>query len=256
MKSYKHSGAFGDLIYSLPMVKHFGGGDFYLHLNQIDWIGQHYYGAPPNQFHQGRLTEGDFEFMESFMLAQSYINGFEILNPNTHAITHNLDRFRPVFVGHPTNYIDIYSGVFGLNPDEARICASTPWLTVPEPTKLEGRDIVINRTQRWIPGTPGGQWAEWQTQGYETRAVFVGLEAEYAAFTQTVGWNIPWVTTKNMLELASVIAGATTFIGNQSQCYALAVGLGVPNIRCEARVDMPLARNECYFPNMDNVTYF
>jgi hypothetical protein len=93
-------------------------------------------------------------------------------------------------------------------------------------------------------------------QGYEARAVFVGLEAEYAAFTQAVGWNVPWVTTKNMLELASVIAGATTFIGNQSQCYALAVGLGVPNIRCEARMDMPLARNECYFPNMGNVTYF
>lgn len=194
--------------------------------------------------------------MESFMLAQDYINSFAVLDPKTDAISHNLDRFRPVFVGHPTNYIDIYSGVFGLNPDEARLCSSTPWLTVPEPTILEGRDVVINRTQRWIPPTPGGQWAQWQEQGYEARAVFVGLEAEYAAFTQAVGWNIPWVTTKDMLELAKVIAGASTFIGNQSQCYALAVGLGVQNIRCEARVDMPLDRNECYFPNMGNVTYF
>ena len=190
------------------------------------------------------------------MLAQDYINSFAVLDPKTDAISHNLDRFRPVFVGHPTNYIDIYSGVFGLNPDEARLCSSTPWLTVPEPTILEGRDVVINRTQRWIPPTPGGQWAQWQEQGYEARAVFVGLEAEYAAFTQAVGWNIPWVTTKDMLELAKVIAGASTFIGNQSQCYALAVGLGVQNIRCEARVDMPLDRNECYFPNMGNVTYF
>lgn len=256
MKSYKHSGAFGDLIYSLPIVKHLGGGDFYLHLNQIDWIGQHYYGSPPNPFHQGRLTQQDFEFMESFMLAQEYINNFIILDPQKDAITHNLDRFRPVFVGHPTNYIDIYSGVFGLNPDEARICSSTPWLTVPIPTKIEGRDIVINRTQRWIPNTPGGQWEQWHSQGYESRSVFVGLETEYTAFTQTTGWNIPWATTKDMLELASVIAGADTFIGNQSQCYALAVGLGVQNIRCEARVDMPLDRNECYFPGMSNITYF
>lgn len=256
MKSYKHSGAFGDLIYSLPVVKHFGGGDFYLHLNQIDWIGQHYYGSPPNPFHQGRLTEKDFEFMREFMLAQEYISDFKILDAKKDAITHNLDRFRPVFVGHPTNYIDIYSGVFELNPDEARVCSSTPWLTVPQPTTLEGRNIVINRTQRWIPNTPGSQWAEWQAQGYEARAVFVGLEAEYAAFTQATGWNIPWYVTKDMLELAQVIAGADTFIGNQSQCYALAVGLGVKNIRCEARVDMPLDRNECYFPNMGNVSYF
>jgi hypothetical protein len=256
MKSYKHSGAFGDLIYSLPVVKHFGGGDFYLHLNQIDWIGQHYYGSPPNPFHQGRLTEGDFEFMKSFMLAQKYINSFEILDPQKDAITHNLDRFRPVFVGHPTNYIDIYSSVFGLSEQDARTCSGTPWLTVPTHTTIEGRDIVINRTQRWIPNTPGGQWAQWRDQGYETRAVFVGLEDEYSAFGQATGWNIPWVTTKDMLELASVIAGADTFIGNQSQCYALAVGLGVQNIRCEARVDMTLDRNECYFPNMGNITYF
>jgi hypothetical protein len=86
--------------------------------------------------------------------------------------------------------------------------------------------------------------------------VFVGLEAEHAAFTQATGWNIPWFATKDMLELAEVIAGADTFIGNQSQCYALAVGLGVQNIRCEARVDMPLDRNECYFPNMANISYF
>jgi hypothetical protein len=256
MKSFKHSGAFGDLIYSLPIAKHFGGGDFYLHLNQIDWIGQHYYGSPPNPFHQGRLTQGDYEFMKPFMLAQEYINSFEVLDPKIHAITHNLDRFRPVFVGHPTNYIDIYSGVFGLNEQDTRTCSSTPWLTVPNPKTTEGRNIVINRTQRWIPGAPGEQWAKWKSQGYEDRAVFVGLAEEHTEFYKATGWNIPWVTTKNMLELAEVIAGADTFIGNQSQCYALAVGLGVKDIQCEARVDMPLDRNECYFPNMDNITYF
>jgi len=58
-----------------------------------------------------------------------------------------------------------------------------------------------------------------------------------------------------MLELAEVIAGAESFVGNQSQAYALAVGLGVADIVLEARVDMPLARNECYFPKFPNIRY-
>jgi len=95
--NFKHSGAFGDLIYSLPMVKHFGGGGFYLHLGQLNWIGQHYYGSAPQEFHQGRLTLQDFDFMKSFMEAQDYISHFEILDASRTEITHNLDRFRPPF---------------------------------------------------------------------------------------------------------------------------------------------------------------
>ena len=255
MKSYKHSGAFGDLIYSLPIVKHFGGGDFYLHLNQIDWIGQHYYGSPPNPFHQGRLTEQDFEFMKSFMLSQNYINSFEVMNPKTHAISHNLDKFRVPFVGHPDNYINIYSSVFGLNPADTVKAASTPWLTVPEPKKFEGKNTVINRTQRWIPNTPGDAWKELRTQLGDT-AVFVGLPEEHQAFEQAIDWKIDFHPTHDMLELASIIAGADIFVGNQSQCYALAAGLGVPEIWLETRKDMPMERNECYFPKMENIQYF
>jgi hypothetical protein len=59
-----------------------------------------------------------------------------------------------------------------------------------------------------------------------------------------------------MLELAQYIAGADLYIGNQSQGLALAIGLGVEQVCCEARVDMPLARNECYFPDIARVAYF
>ena len=111
--TFKHSGTLGDLIYSLPLVKHFGGGKFYLHLNQVDWIGQHYYGAKPNPFHQGRMNAQDYEFMKSFMRAQDYIEDFLPLDPKATEITHNLDKFRPLFVGHPGNYVDIYAHAFG-----------------------------------------------------------------------------------------------------------------------------------------------
>jgi hypothetical protein len=256
MKTFKHSGAFGDLLYGLPMVKHFGGGEFYLHLDQMNWIGQHYYGSLPTAFHQGRMTRGDFAYMQDFMLAQDYIESFEVMDPKVHAISHNLDKFRPPFVGHPANYIDVYSSVFGLSPEDALEAKSTPWLTVPNPKKIEGRNIVVSRSQRWIPGRPGAQWLDWTTQGFEHRALFVGLPEEYTAFRNMTGWDLPYYATSTMLEVASVIAGADMFIGNQSSNLALAIGIGVPNIHCEARVDMPLARNECYFPEMGNITYF
>ncbi len=253
-KKFKHSGALGDLVYGLAIAKHLGGGEFYLHLNQMDWIGQHYYGALPAPFHQGRMTPADFDYMRDFMLAQDYITLFDTVGPQTE-ITHNLDRFRPLFVGHPTNYLDIYATAFGLDPQERTKVNSRPWLTVPKPTEIPSRPVVINRTQRWIPQQASPAWDELRTQ-VEDQAVFVGLRHEYEAFKQALGWDqIVYYPTPTMLDLAQVIAGADCFIGNQSQAYALAVGLGVEEILCEVREDLPIDRNECYFPQMENIRY-
>lgn len=259
MNTYKHSGALGDLIYGMVVPKYTGGGHFYLHLNQLDWIGQHYYGNQPGGFHQGRMTQKDFEYMKPFMEAQEYITGFDILDPNRTEISHNLDRFRPPFVMHPANYIDLYSEIFKLydNAELANTIKTEPWLTVPNPRTIEGRPIVINRTSRWVPTDLSGHWNHWKNnKGWEAHSVFVGLELEYANFCQITGWNIPWQPTANMLELAEYIAGSSCFIGNQSQCLALAIGLGVADIRCEARRDLPLERNECYFAQRRHIEYF
>lgn len=251
MNTYKHSGAIGDLIYSLPIVKHFGGGDFYLHLNQINWIGEHYYGSPPAPFHQGRLTHSDFEYMNEFMLAQDYINKFEVLDPKASMISHNLDRFRAPFVGHPGNYVDIYSSVFGLTAQEADYIRTTPWLTVPSPNKVAS--LVVNRTERWIANSIPKEWAE--AVASAPSAVFVGLPNEHAKFIKDTGINIDYYPTNTLLEVASVIAGSNMYIGNQSSGLSVAIGLGVP-FCCELRRDLPRERNECYFPNQPNGQYF
>jgi len=254
LKKFKHSGAFGDLIYSMPIVKHIGGGEFYLHLNQINWIGQHYYNAKPASFHEGRLTMSDFEQLRDFMTAQSYILKFDVMQPNTE-ITHNLDRFRVPFVSHPGNYIDIYSSVFKITePDEMAVVRSTPWLTVPEAKKITGRTVVINRTKRWVPTQPSLQWAQWKAEGVEQQSVFIGLPDEYDEFKRVLGWDIPYYQTPNLLGVAEIIAGCDLFIGNQSSALAIAIGLGV-NVVCEARQDLPRERNECYFPDLTRIKY-
>lgn len=255
MKKFKHSGAFGDLIYGLALTKHLGGGEFYLHLNQIDWIGQHYYGSKPNPFHQGRLTERDFEFMKDFMNAQNYITKFAVLDPATE-ITHNLDRFRPLFVGHPGNYVDIYAVAFGIKDPETRTqMRNTAWLSVPKPRKVEGRSIVINRTARWTPRLLSPQWDQWRSQGFEQQAIFVGLAEEYESFCRSTGWQIPHQKTETMLDVAEYIAGSKLFIGNQSMALSLAIGLGA-EFWCELRDDLPQERNECWFKDHPKSHYF
>jgi len=252
MKTFKHSGAFGDLIYGLPIMKHFGGGDFYLHLNQMDWVGQYYYGSRPAPFHQGRLTVQDFESIRPLLLAQDYVTGCEILDPKRHEITHNLDRFRQPFVGHPGNYVDIYSSVFRLSPEDAVKVRTTPWLAV-EPKV--SKPVVINRTQRWTPPSPGPEWQQWKAQGLEDRAIFVGSPDEHRAFASQTGLNIAYQPTENLLELAQYIAGAEEFIGNQSVALSIAIGLG-QKFHCELRRDLPKERNECWFPDQPGGNYF
>ena len=256
--SFKHSGTTGDIVYSLPIVKYFGGGDFYLHLNQIDWIGKHYYGSDPDPFHKGRMTIDDFNYMKSFFLEQEYITGFETLNPATTEISHNLDRFRELFVHHPGNYVDCYATAFGITDAKVRTnLRLATWLSVNHPRAIPGKPIVINRTPRWIPttGQLNSQWTTWKDEGIGQRAVFVGLPGEHELFVKTTGIELEYLPAATMLDIAEIVAGAEQFIGNQSMALSLAIGLGTPTW-CEYRRDLPIARNECCNFNPALVTYF
>lgn len=250
MKTFKHSGAAGDLLYSLALVKSFGGGDFYLHLDQLNWVGQYYYGSAPSPYHQGRMNHKDYEFFRGFMEAQSYINSFQILDPKVHAITHNLDRFRPLFVGHPANYVNVYCQAFGItDPATQNMISGDTWFSVTNPRPIPGKPMIINRTQRgYSPVEVNPRWQDWRANGGPEQSVFVGLPDEHEYFQKWVGCSIDYYPTPTLLDLAEVIAGGQEFVGNQSMALALAQGLGVP-YTFERRQDLPLARNESYFAN-------
>lgn len=256
MLSYKHSGTFGDLIYSLPIAQHFGKGTFYLHLDQINWIGKHYYGSVPNPAHQGKLTIEDYQFLKPLMLCQHYIENFTVLDSKKHEITHNLDRFRPLFVGHPGNYVDIYAQAFGINDAKIRKnLRQTPWITVPHAKTTNGKSIVVNRTPRWLPQKLSENWKKWREQGYDHQSIFIGHKQEHEEFQKITGWNIEYQPTNSALDIAQYIAGSDIFIGNQSFALSLAIGMG-KTFWCELRTDLPRERNECYFPDQPGGNYF
>ena len=249
--TFKHSGTTGDLIYSLPIVKHFGGGAFYLHLDQINWIGQHFYGSPPQGYHQGRMNQADFDFLKDFIEYQDYITSFEPYDANT-GITHNLDRFRKPFVGHPGNYVDLYCTVFGVKDQQT--LRTTPWLTAPYDEQFRGK-VIVNCTGRWVPQETNPMYIKWLEAGLDANTLFIGLAHEYDAFVKQTGWATEYLPCNSLLEQATAINSAELFIGNQSAALAMAIGLG-QHFRCEARRDLPLERNECYFPDQPNGSYF
>ena len=248
MKTFKHSGTLGDILYSLPVVKYLGGGEFYLHLNQVAWIAQYYYNSKPSEYHTDKMNSKDIDFMHDFMTCQTYIKKFAALDPNQE-ITHNLDRFRPTFVHHPTNYIRIYCESFNITDiDTQNQIINQPWFTVPNPRPIPGHGIIINRTSRgWTSSEHNPQWDLWREQKWDQRAIFVGLPEEYQEFCTWSHWRLNYIETKNLLEVAEIIAGAELFIGNQSMALSLAQGLHIPYIY-ERRKDLDLARNESYFP--------
>jgi len=257
LNKYKHSGTTGDLIYSLPIVQHFGGGEFYLHMYQIDFLSRHFYGAQSPAFHAGRMNDKDFDFIKSFMQAQPYITKFAKLNPSQDEITHNLDKFRPLFINHPGNYVDVYAAAFGItDADKVTELRNSSWLSVPETKTVENRTIAINRTARWTPPQLSPIWNDWTSQGFEDRAFFLGLPEEHEEFVKVTGWNVPYQPTESLLEVAQYIAGADSFIGNQSVALSVAIGLGHQDIWCEGRRDLPIERNECYFRQRPGIHYF
>jgi len=254
MNSFKHSGTTGDLIYSLPIVKHLNGGNFYLHLDQINTIGMHYYGNAPQGYHQGRMNKKDLEFLTPFMNYQSYITEFrELLK--TDEITHNLDRFRKPFVGHPGNYVDLYADVFGIKDIGVKKQLRTqPWLTAPVSKDFQGR-IIVNRTGRWVPQELNTKWQEWRDQDLDQKALFIGHHDEYKNFILQTKWRAEYWPTTSLLDVAEAINSSDFFIGNQSAALAIAIGLG-KTFWCEARRDLPTERNECYFPDQPDGNYF
>lgn len=253
MKSYKHSGTFGDLIYGLSVVKKMGGGYIDLAMGNIEHcVAQ--YGYRPDEvdpMHRGRFTDTDYELLVPLLLRQDYIQGITKWRQGDADPEVDLDKFRGVlFRGFEGNYVQAYHMTFEL-PFAPEVLNET-WL---EADPMPVAPIVINRTFRYR--CPNGT-ATWQTMLADAdivkNGVFVGNKDEHEDFVSVTGFQIPYYYTKDFKHLADVIAGADLFMGSQSAAYAIAMGLGKSTVLETIKIK-PLANNECYFPR-ENCQYF
>jgi hypothetical protein len=153
------------------------------------------------------------ESLKTLFEAQDYIGAFLPYNgqpANIDLTTYraNGQRFGDLIV----NRIARHAGV--------KIDITEPWLKV-EPSKETAGKIIVNRAPRWI-----GLTFPWQAvvKEFQKEIFFVGSEAEHKAFTSEFGY-VGRLRCKDMLAVASAIAGCDTFIGAQSSPYAICEGL-------------------------------
>jgi hypothetical protein len=206
---YAHRGKMGDVVYSLPVIRHRGGMAILHFSDSGEW----------------RVAEA-FALLAPLLEAQAYLSVVDCQEPRTPAI--NLDLFRI----HPLLFCQHLKYTFCDCFNVPHAAADTPWLVAPSPRSVSRvlicRSLISHGLFHW----PG------RLSRYAKEAAFVGLPREYDAFKREMQVEIPFLQTATLLDAANVIAGAEVFVGNQSVLLALAEGLG---ISCEVETVVPLA---------------
>ena len=208
MKTFKHSGDMGDIIFSLPTIRALGGGVLFLDPEGgeseplVSW----------SNFTHTKLTPVSIRFLSALLWGQKYIK--EVRWWDGREVDYNLDKFR----SHVrfNNLSDSHLAAFAL-PFEER---NKKWLSV-HPKKLD-KPYIIARSARYH-----SNFSFWEQIDPEivNNAYYLGLEKEHEYFEYTFGHKIDRHEAEDILDLAGVIAGWEKFFGNQGLPHAIAEGL-------------------------------
>jgi ADP-heptose:LPS heptosyltransferase len=243
IKTFKHSGDLGDIVYSLPTIRKLGGGVLLL-----DITGGADEPACRSQCidKKTKFNQVGYEFIAPLLREQAYLQEVRVWNGEQ--VDCNLNAFRYKFTdpnarSKTRNLLDLHLDAFGLpphDPDEG-------WLTCGEPVRLD-RKIVVCRSPRMQSNFP---WFVVRKFLFRDRAVFIGLPKEHELFEYTFDVAIPYHPTADALEMARVIAGCEMFVGNSTFALSLAIGLGTVSIVQEVEQHFPTT----YFEGKKNMTY-
>lgn len=207
MRSFKHSGDAGDIIYSLATVRLVGGGDFYLSKSASTRV---------------LMNQIAIENIAPLLRSQPYIRKVEPYCGGS--VAYDFDLFRALLNEREPLAV-LHLRRFGL-PDSA---IREPWLFLDqERIKVTASPkVIISRTARYQ-----NMHFPWTriVEKYKGKCCFVGSRDEWEAFKSDFG-QIDYLVTPTLLELAYAIAASQLFIGNQSTPYAIAEGLKKDSIQ-------------------------
>jgi len=192
--NFLHHGALGDIIYSLPTIIAFGGGDFYF----------------------GKSSQ--FKVLSSLLELQPYLSSVNLYDKVVKIDT-NLNIYRK------EDLINKHLCRCHLDPFKKEYNLSKPWISNIKPKYVA--DIVICRTKRYHDKRE----IDWSIlKKYEDRLVFVGKEEERDLLEREYGVNAKHYWCKDGLEIAQIIKGSKLYIGNQSLGFSLAEAMKHPRI--------------------------
>lgn len=210
MKTFKHGGGGGDMIFGLATMYNMGGG--ILHLN-IDVKG----------------------FYKRLLERQKYVKKliyehYSQKNWRNFKVDVDLDLFRQ----QPFNtYTLLECHAMAQN---IKFDFSKPWIFNIDPKEIA--PIVINDTGklRW-PGVT----LDWKIlKDFRKKCVFIGLENEHSNFCRD-RFKVDYYKIKDALEWSQIIKGGKMYVGNQSAGITLAEGMKVVRF-----VDLYLGKSKQY----------
>lgn len=203
--TFGHAGDLGDIVASLPCVRAVGGAHFVI--------------SPRENGPREPMRGARYEAIRPLLEAQPYVSGVEWRDAPGE-ITHDLSDFRQDFK-RDENLADWQARHLSLK------ISLEPWLLAFRSERSLGK-VVFARSTRYL--NYNFPWRRLIAE-HNRKSIFVGTSEEHRAFQISQGCVVEYVPTKNLLELAEIIAGASLFVGNQSCPFWIAVGLGVPLIQ-------------------------
>ena len=231
--TFKHSGFMGDIIYSLPAIKHICEetnliADLYVFLDKT-WENFEDVGRD----HKGLIDTKGLNFIAPLLQALPYINKVAMWKGEKIAV--DLDRVKAMGqqIGLPHSHISRWYGyaypelstdkMHQRTIDLLEIHAEQIHSGVTFDYSWLSDKIVVNRSTRNLNPYINYVFL------YKYPVVFVGHLNEYEAFREQVP-NAEYLPCENALQLALSIGHARLFIGNQSMPFAIAEQMKTPRL--------------------------
>jgi len=221
VKTFKHSGDLGDIIFSLPTIRALGGGILYLDpeggKSESLVIGT-------DQGDKTKLNKASIDSLKPLLESQPYIERVDYYSGDK--VDYNLDTFRKhVIFNNPNvrfnNLADAHLEAFRL-PQKER---DKTWITIDKET-IPGKSTIITRSTRYQ-----GNHAFWghlcQKENLDA-CIFLGHEKEHDIFEWTFNVKIEYVKTPTLVDACKLIAGADKVYCNANALHAMAEAMKKP----------------------------
>ncbi len=221
---FAHAGDLGDIIAALPIIRAMGGGKIVI--------------TPrPNLPMMGResMEGARYEAIKPLLEAQPYITSVEWGEAPPGCVD-----FRAFRQGIPGGENLIVTQARHVGCEDFSF---GKWLHVPDP--IPGPAVFARSPRYWNPRM---NWSVMYAKHQD--AVFVGSEEEHAAFQKETKITLPHRKTRDLLELARVIAGSERLFCNQSCPVWIGFGLEHPlvlEVCPEAAIQNSVIENPKFF---------
>ena len=213
MKTFKHSGNAGDILYSLYCIQE--DAILYLHLNQ-----KGYYGHNVHPLGDVMLNKTMFDMLKPLLEYHPYIK--EVKQYNGEQVDYDLDLFR-----EQDTLLDRGSITHWYFETFPELTADTSEQLYSQKPAYDSEEdyIVVNRTFRYRNADVRYKCLN----SLDKKIIFVGMDDEFEDFKLRVPKAIRFII-KDFAQAHDLIRNAAYFIGNQSMMFALAELMKKPRI--------------------------